>query len=266
MDNEKNRNIQNNIEDSEQDKNLLLEVNHLNASYKLPQGFLTKKELRKQVLKDISFKMYEGEIVGLVGESGSGKTTLCKAVLGMIVNTDGEIKHYSKNPQMVFQDPYGSLNPAYTIGWILEEPLRIEGKLSDKERNEKVILMLRLVGLSDEYALRKPNELSGGQRQRVCIALSLMRNPKLIVADEPVSALDVTVQSQILKLLLDLNKKLGIAIIFISHDLKVVYEICDRVMVMKDGQIVEQGDYKEVYDNPQHEYTKQLLKSVGYRS
>lgn len=246
------------------ERKLLLEVKHLNAGYKLPAGFLTKKKDRRQILTDVSFKVYEGEIIALVGESGCGKTTLGKTVLGMLVNTEGEIKHYSQKPQMIFQDPYGSLNPAYSIGWILEEPLRIEGKLTDAERNEKVAKMLELVGLSADYASRKPNELSGGQRQRVCIALSLMLEPKLIVADEPVSALDVTIQSQILNLLLELNKKLGIAIIFISHDLKVVYEICDRVMVMQGGRIIEQGPYEQVYNRPECEYTKQLLKSAGY--
>ena len=241
----------------------ILEVENLSAHYKQASGEFFGKARPRTIISDISFDMYEGEIIGLVGESGSGKTTLGKTILGMLDNTEGTIRHYSSMPQMIFQDPYGSLNPARTIGWILEEPLRINTNLGEAERRERVVQMLRLVGLDDGYVRRKPNELSGGQRQRVCIGLALMLEPKLIVADEPVSALDVTVQSQILKLLLELNKKLNIAILFISHDLKVVYEICDRVMVMKDGIIVEQGTDEQIYFRPQHPYTKELLIGAG---
>lgn len=241
----------------------ILEVKDVYARYKKVTGYFDFKTKKKLIVKGASFNVYEGEIIGLVGESGSGKTTLGKTVLGMLDDVQGEVKHYSKMPQMIFQDPYGSLNPTKIIGRILTEPLRINTTLSKSEMNDKAKEMIRLVGLDESYLTRYPRELSGGQRQRVCIALALMLSPKLIIADEPVSALDVTVQEQILNLLIDLNKKLNIAIIFISHDLKVVYEICNRIMVMKDGEIIEQGTDEEVYLHPKCEYTKGLLKSAG---
>ena len=240
----------------------ILTVSHLNTYYKQKTDRFGSASVRRQVLRDVSFSINEGEIVGLVGESGCGKSTLAKTVLGIVKDYDGTIEHGSAGAQMVFQDPYGSLNPSKTIGWILEEPLRIRGELKDPERNRRVGEMIRLVGLDESYLTRKPSALSGGQRQRICIALALMMEPRLIIADEPVSALDVTVQDQILRLLLKLNKELNIAILFISHDLKVVYSVCSRVMVMKDGQIVEQGSDEEVYRAPKHPYTRQLLSSV----
>ncbi len=242
----------------------VLEVKNVSARYKKITGHFLPGKKTRTVVKNVSFTMYEGEILGLVGESGSGKTTLGKTILGMLVNTDGEIIHHSKMPQMIFQDPYGSLNPTKTVEWILTEPLRISGKLAKEGRYEKARKMLALVGLDESYMKRKPAALSGGQRQRVCIALALMQDPKLIIADEPVSALDVTVQEQVINLLIKLNKELGIAILFISHDLKVVYELCSRIIVMKDGEIVEQGTDEQIYDDPQHPYTKQLLSSAGY--
>ena len=246
------------------DRKPILEVEHVSARYKKITGYFKPGAKQKLVVKDASFTMYEGEIMGLVGESGSGKTTLGKTILGMLDDTDGKIVHYSEKPQMIFQDPYGSLNPTKTVGWILEEPLRIEGGFTAAERAEKAREMLGLVGLDETYLTRKPNALSGGQRQRVCIALALMLGPKLIIADEPVSALDVTVQEQVLNLLIKVNRELGVAILFISHDLKVVYELCSRIIVMKSGEIVEQETDDEIYNNPQHPYTKQLLLSAGY--
>ena len=249
-------------QNAERDK--ILEVENVSARYKKITGYFRLGTKPKQIVKNVSFTMYKGEIMGLVGESGSGKTTLGKTILGMLDDTEGRIVHYSQRPQMIFQDPYGSLNPRKTIGWILEEPLRINTKLDQTQRAERAKEMLSLVGLDESYLSRKPNALSGGQRQRVCIALALMMDPKLIIADEPVSALDVTVQEQVINLLVKLNKELGISILFISHDLKVVYELCSRIIVMKDGVIVEQGSDEEIYDHPKDPYTKQLLLSAGY--
>ena len=242
----------------------ILEVKDVSARYKKVTGYFNPKTKQKLIVKNVSFTMYENEIMGLVGESGSGKTTLGKTILGMLDDTDGQIVHYSKMPQMVFQDPYGSLNPTKTIGRILEEPLRINGRFTKEERADKAKRMLGLVGLDESFLTRKPSALSGGQRQRVCIALALMMEPRLIIADEPVSALDVTVQEQVINLLIKLNRELGIAILFISHDLKVVYELCSRIIVMKDGVIVEQGTDEQIYNDPKEEYTKQLLSSAGY--
>ncbi|HAG69904.1 MAG TPA: ABC transporter ATP-binding protein [Lachnospiraceae bacterium] len=242
---------------------LVLKVDKLNAWYKTRGTIFNRGENRRQILHDISFEIRRGEIAGLVGESGCGKSTLGKAILSMVKDTEGEVLHFSENPQMIFQDPYGSLNPSKTVGWILEEPLRIRGELKNSLRDELVIDMLRRAGLDESYLDRYPSELSGGQRQRVCIAQALMLKPSLIIADEPVSALDVTIQSQIIRLLLELNRELGIAFIFISHDLKIVYQICDRVMVMSGGRIIEEGSDEEVYFHPKCEYTKKLLRAAG---
>ncbi len=236
----------------------LLEVKNLSVSYGAGGRILGRKK-KKQVLFDVSFDVYNGEILGIVGESGCGKSTLSKAILGINRNIRGEIIHHSERPQMIFQDPAGSLNPAFTVGRIMEEPLRIAGGFSKTERREAVNDMLERVGLGEKYASRYPHELSGGQRQRVAIGLALILRPKLVIADEPVSALDVTIQAQILKLLAELKNDLGLSYIFISHDMDVIYQICDRVIVMKDGRIVESGARDRVFFSPQDEYTKQLL-------
>ena len=244
------------------EKNVLT-VKNLNVSYEESEGkfFFIFKD--RAVLKNVSFTIREGEVVGLVGESGSGKTTLSKAVLGMLKRYEGEIVHFSDKPQMVFQDPYGSLNPVKKIGWILSEPLRLKGGYSKEEQKEKVEQMLLKVGLSSEIADRYPAQLSGGQRQRVCIAAALMLRPKLLIADEPVSALDVTIQAQVLELLQKLQKEMGLAILFISHDMRVVYQLCDRVLILQDGEIVEEGPVEEVFFSPKHAYTKTLLEAAG---
>lgn len=239
----------------------VLEVRHLNTWYR-QSGARIFGEKRKQVLKDVSFTIHEGEVLGLVGESGSGKSTLAKAILGMLDHYEGEIIHYSKRPQMVFQDPYSALNPMRTVRWILEEPLRIYGKYDAAERKHRVVEMLGRVGLGEEYLDRKPGQLSGGQRQRICIASALIVQPRLIIADEAVSALDVTIQAQILRLLVDLKKELNLSYLFISHDLNVVYQVCDRAIVMKKGEIVEENDVDSLFDCPQHPYTKQLLEAA----
>ena len=237
----------------------ILEVKNLNAYYTEGRSLFGGREKRRQVLHDVSFTINSGETLGLVGESGSGKTTLCRAVLGMLRDYDGSIIHHSEKPQMVFQDPFSSLNPVKTVGWILEEPLKIQKKLSKSDRKAAVNAILTQVGLGPEYAERLPNELSGGQRQRVSIASAVITHPRLVIADEPVSALDVTIQAQILHLLADMKQKYDLSYLFISHDLNVIYQICDRVLVMQHGVIVEQNTVEELFQNPRHPYTKQLL-------
>ncbi len=224
-------------------------------------SYYGKGKSRLRYLKNVSLTIGEGEIVGLVGESGSGKSTLAKCLLGLVTDIEGELTVNAVRPQMVFQDPYGSLNPAKTVGWILEEPLRAMGIRDKAQRREKVLEMLKLVGLEEAHLQRRPAQLSGGQRQRVAIAGALIQGSKLIVLDEPVSALDVTLQAQILQLLVNLKEQLGLSYLFISHDLSVVYQICDRVAVMYRGEIVEEGDVDTVYDHPQHSYTKKLLEA-----
>ena len=276
--------------------NPILEVSHLNSFY-TSEGFLRgRKARRSKVLHDVSFTVEEGDIVGLVGESGSGKSTLARCVLGMIKDWNGEIRHHTKYPQMVFQDPFSSLNPAQTVGWILEEALRArkcsaadldltdfrgmdstalsDGETSSKspepdgaplnhaQRQRVVLEMLSRVGLSEGYAKRYPYELSGGQRQRVSIAAAVITRPRFVIADEPVSALDVTIQAQILHLLDDLKDHYRLSYLFISHDLNVIYQICNKVLVMQGGRIVEKGGVEQVYRSPQHEYTKALLKAA----
>ncbi|WP_312612807.1 ATP-binding cassette domain-containing protein [Oscillibacter sp.] len=237
-----------------------LSVRHLSCGYESGGGLLGKAK-RREVLHDVTFDVREGEILGLVGESGTGKSTLAKAILGMLQPDSGEIIHYTKRPQMIFQDPYSSLNPAYSVAWILEEPLRIFGKYNAEERAQRVRDILDRVELPEEVLDAKPAELSGGQRQRVSIAAALIQRPKFLVADEPVSALDVTIQAQILGLLKKLNRELELSYLFISHDLNVVYQLCHRVLVMKDGRIVEQGTVEELFGNPKEEYTRRLLAS-----
>ncbi len=231
--------------------NLVLEVKNVCAGY-FERGY-------HEVLHNIDFNIKHGEIMGLVGESGSGKSTLCRVLLGIVKAQSGEVIHYTKRPQIIFQDAYSSLNPCFNARWAVEEPLKIFGKYDTAERNRRVDQMLERVNLPRECWNMLPSELSGGQRQRVCIASALIRRPHFLIADEPVSALDVTIQAQILNLLRQLRDELDLSYLFISHDLNVVYQLCDRVLVMKDGSIVEQGTVEEVYNNPKHEYTKSLL-------
>lgn len=241
----------------------ILTVKNLNAYYTDSGTGIKGGRKRRQILFDVSFSMREGEIRGLVGESGSGKSTLVKTLLGINKEYNGEITHHSTLPQMVFQDPYGSLNPSKKIGWILEEPLRLQGGHNKADRREKVMHMLLKVGLDEKLADRYPRQLSGGQRQRVGIAGALMLKPRLLIADEPVSALDVTIQAQILDLLLSLHEEMGLSILFISHDLRVVYQMCERIMIMHHGVICEEGPRSEIIFAPKTDYAKSLLRAAG---
>ncbi|MBR2532881.1 MAG: ABC transporter ATP-binding protein [Lachnospiraceae bacterium] len=240
---------------------MVLQVQHVTGGY-YSSGLLRRKKDFQEVIHDVDFEIRHGEILGLVGESGTGKTTLARMILGMVEPADGRIIHYTRRPQVVFQDPYSSLNPAYTVEWNLEEPLRIFGKYDAAERKRRVRDMLERVELTPDYLTAMPDELSGGQRQRVSIAAALIRRPRFIIADEPVSALDVTIQAQILELMLDIQKKLGMAIIMVTHDLGVIAEMCDEIIVMYGGRVCERGTADEIFYNPKHEYTKGLLHSI----
>lgn len=233
---------------------MLLDIQDLHVRFRnAPPG--------KEAVKGISLDMREGEILGLVGESGSGKSTLAKSILGM-TEYQGEIVHHSRRPQMVFQDPYSSLNPAFSIRRIVEEPLRIFGKYPAAEIRRRAEEMLCDVGLDPEFHDRKPGQLSGGQRQRVSIAAAMIVRPKLVILDEAVSALDVTIQDQILDLLMKLRREFDLSYLFISHDLNVIYQCCDRVIVMQKGEIVEENTVDGIFDHPVHPYTKQLLRAA----
>lgn len=232
----------------------ILELRGLSAYY-------GKGKKRLKYLKNISLTLEEGQVLGLVGESGSGKSTLAKCILGIVTDTEGQLTLRSARPQMVFQDPYGSLNPTKTVGWILEEPLRAIDVRDKAERRRRALEMLALVQLEAEHYDRRPAQLSGGQRQRVAIAAALMQGSKFLVLDEPVSALDVTLQAQILELLAELKERLGLSYLFISHDLAVVSQLCDRVAVLYHGEIVEEGAVDAVFDHPRHPYTRRLLEA-----
>lgn len=256
----------------------LLTVTNLKVWFPTQKTWLGKVTAYTKAVDDVSFDLYEGETLGLVGESGCGKTTLGRALLRLIDVTEGSI-HYKnsniltassaqltalrKDMQLIFQDPYSSLNPRITIGEAIAEPLQVHGLIRNrKERKEKVIELLEKVNLLPEYYHRYPHEFSGGQRQRIVIARALALQPSFIICDEMVSALDVSVQAQVLNLLNDLKKEFGFTAIFISHDLSVVRYISDRIMVMNKGRIEEMGLADEVYNNPQSAYTQRLISSI----
>ena len=234
---------------------------------------LLKKGTAKRALHGVSIDIHEGEVVALVGGSGSGKTTLGRTIAGLVRETEGEIlfqgrkrnadwQDYRLNCQMVFQDPYSSLDPRMTILALVEEALRLVPNIDRAAKKKRAYETLEEVGLSSEYALRYPHELSGGQRQRVAIARAIARRPRFLIADEPVSALDVTVRAQVLALFSDLQKRYGFSCLFISHDLGVVEQVADRVVVMQDGRIIEQGDRNTIFDTPKEAYTRRLLSAI----
>lgn len=243
----------------------VLQVRELSVFYREGGNSLFAAKSHHRVVEDATFDIYLGESLGLVGESGCGKTSLSRAILGMNRDIQGSIIHGSVRPQMIFQDPYSSLNPAKTIGWLLQEPLRAAAALDKSRAMSKADMeaaaydMLRRVGMEEFYFHRKPSQLSGGQRQRVSIGQALITRPGLIVADEPVSALDVTIQAQIMELMQGLQQELHLSYLFISHDINVVYKMCDRIMVMKEGRILEIGETEELFAHPGQEYTRQLL-------
>lgn len=254
----------------------LLEVKDLKKYFPIKKGFLKQAEQIKAV-DGITFDIYKGETLGIVGESGSGKSTLGRTIVRLYEPTDGEIlfegKNFEKVPsgqigdfrkdmQMIFQDPFASLNPRMRIGEIIAEPLKVSTNLNKAQRKEKVINLLEKVGLPVETLTKFPHEFSGGQRQRIGIARALATNPKFIIADEPVSALDVSVQSQVLNLMQDLQEEFQLTYLFISHDLSVVKHICDRVGVMYLGKLVEIGSKADIYSVPLHPYTQALLSAI----
>ena len=257
--------------------NLLLKVEHLKKYFPIQSGILAKKSGEVKAVDDLSFEVYEGETLGIVGESGCGKSTAGRAIMRLLEPTSGkvtfddveltdlsnkEMRKMRRDIQMVFQDPYASLNPRHTVGKILEEPLIVHGIGKSKERKERVQEYLEIVGLSSYHAKRYPHQFSGGQRQRIGIARALMTNPRLIIADEPVSALDVSIQAQVLNLMQKLQQDLKLTYIFIAHDLGVVRHISDRVGVMYLGRIVELADSESLYREPLHPYTQALLSAV----
>jgi len=259
------------IDDEEQRNDMavksghIIELDSVNVFYKEKKSHLFGPAGRKHAVKDVTLHVREGEILGIVGESGSGKSSLAKAIVGLQTQVEGEIRLGTGTPQMVFQDPYGSLNPSKRIGWLLQEPLRLAcPEMTEEEREKRVDEILTKVDLPLRYKKRFPSELSGGQRQRVAIALALVLNRKLIVLDEPVSALDVTVQEQILELLLRLRREEGLSYIFISHDMQVIRKVCDYVCVMYQGEIVENAKTEQIFEAPQHVYTKKLIDAAVY--
>ncbi|MBI5403487.1 MAG: ATP-binding cassette domain-containing protein [Ignavibacteriae bacterium] len=268
-------------------KDNILEIRNLSVKFPVTKGFFKRKVAELAAVENVNLEIRKGETLGLVGESGCGKSTIGKAIINLLrfnspdVKVEGEIllktedseidivkqsnnelRKYRGYIQIVFQDPYSSLNPRMSVGQIIGEPLKYHSRMSKKERDERVAYLLEKTGMQAEQAKRYPHEFSGGQRQRIGIARALATNPKLIIADEPVSALDVSIQAQIINLLQDLQKEFDLSILFIAHDLSVVEHISSRIAVMYLGNIIEIGNSNEVYHNPLHPYSKALLSAV----
>ena len=256
----------------------VLQINNLKTYFPINKGVFGKAKNYVKAVDNVTFEVYPGETLGLVGESGCGKTTLGRTILKLVEPTEGQIifegkdltglgtkemRAYRKEMQIIFQDPYSSLNPRITIGEAIMEPMRVHNVFNnDAERKERVMELLKRVSLLEQHFYRYPHEFSGGQRQRICIARSLALNPKFIICDESVSALDVSVQAQVLNLLNELKEEFKFTYIFISHDLSVVKFMSDRMIVMQEGKIVELGLADEIYANPQTEYTKELINAI----
>ena len=252
----------------------LVEVKHLKEYFNINTGLFTSKPLK--AVDDVSFAIRKGETLGLVGESGCGKTTVGRTLLHLYKPTSGEIwfdgkqivtkndiLEYRKKTAMVFQDPYSSLNPRMTVSDIIAEPLDVHKMYANKrDRQERVLELMAKVGLNSEHANRYAHEFSGGQRQRIGIARALSMSPEFLVCDEPVSALDVSIQAQVINMFDELQEQMGLTYLFIAHDLLVVRHISDRIAVMYLGKMVELADAKEIYDHPLHPYTKSLMSSV----
>ena len=268
-------------------KNEILKIHNLDVQFPVFGGIFQKKISTVHAVNNVSLSLIKGETLGIVGESGSGKSTLGNAVLNVlrltapevkisgkiILNNDQEevdllqlsrsnMKPYRKHIQMIFQDPYSSLNPRMIVKDIIREPLNINTDMTESEKNDKVKWLLNKVGLSNEQSNRYPHEFSGGQRQRIGIARALATDPAVILADEPVSALDVSIQAQIINLMMDLQEEFNLSILFIAHDLSVVKHISDRVGVMYQGQLVEIQETKKIFNTPDHDYTKELLRAI----
>tara|TARA_B100001029_G_C15054911_1_gene453610 strand:+ start:1424 stop:2287 length:864 start_codon:yes stop_codon:yes gene_type:complete len=265
----------------------ILKIKNLNVEFPLFGGILQQEVASVHAVKNLSMEISQGKTIGIVGESGSGKSTFGKAILNILkltapdVRVSGEVLlnennqytdilalskkellKYRPQMQMIFQDPFSSLNPRMIVKDIIQEPLDIHTSLSKKDKNDKVHLLLEKVGLSKEQSLRYPHEFSGGQRQRIGIARALATEPKIIIADEPVSALDVSIQAQVINLMMDLQEEFNLTILFIAHDLSVVKHISEEIAVMYLGELVEFNNTPSIFKSPQHSYTKKLLKAI----
>ncbi len=257
---------------------VLLQVINLKKYFPVSRGLFTNRQTRYvKAVDDVSFEVFDGETLGLVGETGCGKTTVARTILQLYRPTSGniifdgidltslaenELRKIRRRMQMIFQDPYASLNPRMTVGNIISAPLDVHTDLGGKEKQDKVQDLLRLVGLNPDFVNRYPHEFSGGQRQRIGIARALALNPDLVICDEPISSLDVSIQAQVVNLLEELQDRLGLTYIFVAHDLSMVRHISDRMVVMYLGKVMELADRNEIYLRPRHPYTRALMSAV----